>query len=115
MNVSPGDYIITGVNGEKYPCKPDIFEKTYDAEPTQPTEVLQSAIFDFTTAMVKLDRASQAMPRGLTISMHFDYSDFGVDLEGYALALENAQHFLNAAIQGFYAEAQESTEPASDE
>lgn len=24
-----GDYIITGVNGEKYPCKPDIFEKTY--------------------------------------------------------------------------------------
>lgn len=25
-----GDYIITGVNGEKYPCKPDIFEKTYD-------------------------------------------------------------------------------------
>lgn len=25
-----GDYIITGVNGEKYPCKPDIFEKTYE-------------------------------------------------------------------------------------
>ena len=25
-----GDYIILGVNGEVYPCKPDIFEKTYD-------------------------------------------------------------------------------------
>lgn len=25
-----GDYIIQGVNGEVYPCKPDIFEKTYD-------------------------------------------------------------------------------------
>ena len=25
-----GDWIITGVNGEKYPCKPDIFEKTYE-------------------------------------------------------------------------------------
>lgn len=25
-----GDYIVTGVNGEKYPCKPDIFEKTYE-------------------------------------------------------------------------------------
>lgn len=25
-----GDYLITGVNGEKYPCKPDIFEKTYE-------------------------------------------------------------------------------------
>jgi hypothetical protein len=28
--VSWGDYIIQGVNGEIYPCKPDIFEKTYD-------------------------------------------------------------------------------------
>ncbi len=31
MIASPGDYIIRGVNGEFYPCKPDIFEKTYDA------------------------------------------------------------------------------------
>lgn len=30
MNVSIGDYIIKGVNGEFYPCKPDIFEKTYE-------------------------------------------------------------------------------------
>lgn len=26
-----GDYIIKGVNGEIYPCKPDIFHKTYEA------------------------------------------------------------------------------------
>ncbi len=31
MRVSEGDYIIRGVNGEFYPCKPDIFAKTYDA------------------------------------------------------------------------------------
>lgn len=30
MYVSYGDWVITGVNGEKYPCKPDIFEKTYE-------------------------------------------------------------------------------------
>ena len=30
MHVSVGDYIIRGVEGELYPCKPDIFEKTYD-------------------------------------------------------------------------------------
>ena len=30
MHANIGDYIITGVNGEKYPCKPDIFEKTYE-------------------------------------------------------------------------------------
>lgn len=30
MKASKGDYIITGVQGEQYPCKPDIFEKTYE-------------------------------------------------------------------------------------
>ena len=30
LGVSPGDWIITGVKGEKYPCKPDIFEMTYE-------------------------------------------------------------------------------------
>ena len=30
MTASPGDYIIRGVDGELYPCKPDIFEKTYE-------------------------------------------------------------------------------------
>lgn len=29
-NVCPGDWIITGVKGERYPCKPDIFEMTYE-------------------------------------------------------------------------------------
>lgn len=30
MTADIGDYIIKGVNGEFYPCKPDIFEKTYE-------------------------------------------------------------------------------------
>ena len=30
MNASIGDYIIKGVQGEFYPCKPEIFEMTYD-------------------------------------------------------------------------------------
>lgn len=30
MKCSVGDYIIKGINGEFYPCKPDIFEKTYE-------------------------------------------------------------------------------------
>jgi hypothetical protein len=29
--VSPGDWIITGVKGERYACKPDIFAATYEA------------------------------------------------------------------------------------
>ena len=30
MVVRPGDWIIKGVQGEFYPCKPDIFEQTYE-------------------------------------------------------------------------------------
>lgn len=30
MSISPRDYIIKGVQGEFYPCKPDIFEQTYE-------------------------------------------------------------------------------------
>jgi hypothetical protein len=33
MTASEGDYIICGVSGEFYPCKPDIFAKTYDVGP----------------------------------------------------------------------------------
>ena len=30
--VCPGDFIITGVKGENYPCKPDVFAETYESE-----------------------------------------------------------------------------------
>lgn len=30
LNISPNDWIITGIQGEFYPCKPDIFEQTYE-------------------------------------------------------------------------------------
>jgi hypothetical protein len=30
LKISERDYIITGVKGERYPCKPDIFEQTYE-------------------------------------------------------------------------------------
>jgi hypothetical protein len=31
LNAMPGDWIIRGVKGELYPCKPDIFAATYEA------------------------------------------------------------------------------------
>ena len=30
MHAIPGDWIITGIAGERYPCKPHIFEATYE-------------------------------------------------------------------------------------
>lgn len=32
VKIAPGDWIITGVNGEKYPCAADVFEKNYELE-----------------------------------------------------------------------------------
>lgn len=42
--VCPGDWIITGVEGENYPCKPSIFRKTYDLiqETPAPREAKES-------------------------------------------------------------------------
>ena len=30
LRAAPGDWIITGIRGEQYPCKPDVFQKTYE-------------------------------------------------------------------------------------
>ncbi len=30
MKISKGDWVIKGIQGEFYPCKPDIFEKSYE-------------------------------------------------------------------------------------
>ncbi|GAA4923343.1 hypothetical protein [Nesterenkonia rhizosphaerae] len=38
MEAKPGDYIIRGVQGEFYPCKPGIFEETYEPAPAPAAE-----------------------------------------------------------------------------
>ncbi len=35
MTVTPGDWIVRGVKGELYPCKPDIFAASYEPEDPQ--------------------------------------------------------------------------------
>lgn len=60
MRASVGDYIITGVNGEQYPCKPDIFEKTYEPE-------IFDGIFQFEGGM-SFGFAIEAAKRGLKIA-----------------------------------------------
>ena len=42
MKASVGDYIIKGIHGEFYPCKPDIFEETY--EPVEDSYVKQRKV-----------------------------------------------------------------------
>ena len=46
MTASLGDWIIKGVNGEFYPCKPDIFEKTYAAVSDAPLATVEDRYSD---------------------------------------------------------------------
>ena len=59
-----GDYIIRGVKGEIYPCKPDIFDMTYDAVGKQKTNA------DFIRAMSDEDLA------GWIIECRDDWDDY---------------------------------------
>ena len=65
MKASKGDYIITGVNGEKYPCKPDIFEKTYIKAPSNYIERMKNELENLVEKGTKLDKAISNL-KGLT-------------------------------------------------
>lgn len=41
MQASVGDFIIKGVKGEFYPCKPDIFEATYEEVGVKPSSTIK--------------------------------------------------------------------------
>ena len=58
MTASPGDYIIRGVQGELYPCKPAIFEATYDLVPDDlvPADPRVSTVGDGPDAIKVTDR-----------------------------------------------------------
>lgn len=43
MTANPGDWIIRGVKGEFYPCKPDIFATTYDEVVDAPAQPIGDA------------------------------------------------------------------------
>ncbi len=43
MSYREGDFIITGIRGERYPCRPDIFTDTYDSVDWDAEMLLQTA------------------------------------------------------------------------
>lgn len=50
MRVEIGDWIITGIKGEHYPCKPDIFAATYEPASSPPAQAEQSGWMPIETA-----------------------------------------------------------------
>ena len=66
MKASVGDYIIKGVKGEFYPCKPDIFEQTYDCVGT-PLDRMYREIDELVDRFAKLN-AFMKSDKFLTLS-----------------------------------------------
>lgn len=63
-HASVGDIIIRGVNGELYPCKPDIFEKTYDihseeADATARDTLDTEFVHDFSWALKQMKQGKR--------------------------------------------------------
>ena len=54
MTASVGDFIITGVDGEQYPCKPDIFFATYDVEDTSIDDDVMMNISEWSIIVTEL-------------------------------------------------------------
>ena len=68
--VSVGDYIIKGVKGELYPCKPDIFEMTYEKEETPQTK---EEWFNTLTAEEKAETIAQLSSYGGNVEAILDW------------------------------------------
>ena len=85
MTASAGDWIIKGVNGEFYPCKPDIFEKSYDPV----NETKKQYHFTFTYQMEVMGKETD-----VEIPLVFNAKD-------YESACQIADSIVNGELKNF--------------
>ena len=88
------DYIIKGVKGEFYPCKPDIFEKTYDIE--EKSEAFMEAPgtthgFDWAIQMLTIGKKVQR--KGWNGKGMFITLQAGSTVKGSMMRNDNAKNF----------------------
>jgi hypothetical protein len=91
--VSPGDWIVAGVKGERYPVKPDIFEATYE-------RVEGDAMTSIETRLAKMkeraERAERIRDQALgDLALYKGYGS-AFDIEDMARELERAKSRLAA-------------------
>lgn len=97
MIVSPGDWVIRGVQGEFYPCKPDIFEATY--EPVRSRPVVASSR-DGGPVDDEAPTLAQRQARYLAVRQHTLSTD-GMDYDEAIVA--QAEYVLGEAAELFVA------------
>ena len=64
MQANIGDMIVKGVNGEFYPCKPDIFAKTYDKAPADYKDRMRAEYYELNERWNKLGAFFQTAAYG---------------------------------------------------
>jgi hypothetical protein len=103
MVASPGDYIIRGVQGEFYPCKPDIFDQTYlsiDTESAYETaQAVAQAVFNAVKTIKKTGGAVEI--HGVRIE---PCDEFGATATTRILeaAVPNARAEVKAAVEEWF-------------
>lgn len=60
--VCPGDWIITGVQGEQYPCRPDIFEATYEPVESTVSDTIRDPVAERLTEIEEYYEAGELRP-----------------------------------------------------
>ena len=70
--VCPGDWVITGVKGERYPCKPDIFAATYEAAAGQAQPPAVQVVPALTTCNCRWDAAGNQVQQCKLHAAHVD-------------------------------------------
>lgn len=93
MRAELGDWIVRGVKGELYPCKPDIFAATYDQELAPPRSALT---FD-RLRQVNLTRCARWHGNGVS---DWSLSDWAVAMAGEAGETCNVVKKLNRVRDG---------------
>jgi len=98
MTVSPGDWIITGVKGEHYPCKPDIFEATYEA--AEPAPVKAQWCYSVNEENYYGSHDTEAEAHGEAQQhLHYDM-EVGDTAEYWVAKVKAAEEFLTAQWVG---------------
>ncbi len=96
LRADHGDQIIRGIEGEFYPCKPDIFDKTYERAPDKITgdRGVEDAIVVIGTMA---DAAAVARTRGVRRSLVFSTSQRTETLRGYSFRSVEFVHASGAS------------------
>lgn len=75
MRAEVGDWIITGVKGERYPCKPDIFDATYEAATGEAAEARAERYRKALKELVGILEIAAVMPEAIHKQMFVSWDD----------------------------------------